>query len=88
MVLDLRTVVGSEGNREFKIRRLRATITVKHATAHNQNHVTVHFFRVVLRLRRVVEVFRVVGRTFCSYFAASVIQESRLFVKEFSIHLR
>ena len=37
--------------REFKIRRLRTTTTVKHATAHDQNHVTVYFFRVVLRLR-------------------------------------
>ena len=37
--------------REFKIRRLRTTTTVKHATAHVQNHVTVHFSRVVLRLR-------------------------------------
>ena len=26
--------------REFKIRRLRTTTTVKHATAHDQNHVT------------------------------------------------
>ena len=34
---------------EFKIRRLRTTTTDKHATAHDQNHVTVHFFRVVLR---------------------------------------
>ena len=38
-------------NREFKIRRLRTTTTVKHGTAHDQNHVTVHFSRVVLRLR-------------------------------------
>ena len=29
--------------REFKIRRLRTTTTVEHATAHDQNHVTVHF---------------------------------------------
>ena len=36
---------------ELKIRRLRTTATVKHATAHDQNHVTVHFSRVVLRLR-------------------------------------
>ena len=28
---------------EFKIRRLRTTATNKHATAHDQNHVTVHF---------------------------------------------
>ena len=49
--------------REFKIRRLRTTTTVKHATAHNQNHVTVHFSRVVLQLRWVVELFRVVGTT-------------------------
>ena len=39
------------GNREFKIRRLRTTTTFKHATAHDQNHVTVHFSHVVLRLR-------------------------------------
>ena len=37
-------------NSEFKIRRLRTTTTVKHATAHDQNHVTVHSPRVVLRL--------------------------------------
>ena len=37
--------------REFKIRRLRTTATDKHATAHDQNHVTVHFSRVALRLR-------------------------------------
>ena len=49
--------------REFKIRRLRTTTTVKHATAHDQNHVIIHFFRVVLRLRWVVELFRVVGTT-------------------------
>ena len=36
---------------EFKIRRLRTTTTVKHATTHDQNHVTVHFSRVVQRLR-------------------------------------
>ena len=41
----------SRGNREFKIRRLRTSTTVKHATAHDQNHVTVHFSHVVLRLR-------------------------------------
>ena len=50
-------------NREFKIRRLRTTTTVKHGTAHDQNHVTVHFSRVILRLRWVVELFRVVGTT-------------------------
>ena len=38
-------------NREFKIRRLRTTATDKYATAHDQNHVTVHSSRVVLRLR-------------------------------------
>ena len=37
--------------REFKIRRLRTTATDKYATAHDQNHVTVHFSRVVMRLR-------------------------------------
>ena len=51
------------GIKEFKIRRLRTTATDKHATAHDQNHVTVHFSRVALRLRRVVELFRVVGTT-------------------------
>ena len=50
-------------NREFKIPRLRTTTTVKHATAHDQNHVTVHFSRVVLQLRWVVELFRVVATT-------------------------
>ena len=38
-------------DREFKIRRLRTTATDKHATAHDQNHVTIHFSRVALRLR-------------------------------------
>ena len=56
-------LVRSQFTREFKIRRLRTTTTVKHATAHNQNHVTVHFSRVVLRLRWVVELFRVVWTT-------------------------
>ena len=37
--------------REFKIRRLRTTTTDKHAATHDQNHVTVRFSRVVLRLR-------------------------------------
>ena len=37
--------------REFKTRGLRTTTTDKHATAHDQNHVTVRFSRVVLRLR-------------------------------------
>ena len=41
----------------------RTTTTVKHATAQDQNHVTVHFSRVVLRLWWVVELFRVVGTT-------------------------
>ena len=45
----LRSTMGN--NREFKIPRLRTTTTVKHATVHDQNHVTVHFSRVVLRLR-------------------------------------
>ena len=36
--------------REFKILRLRTAATDKHATTHDQNHVTVHFSRVVLRL--------------------------------------
>ena len=49
--------------REFKIRRLRTTATVKHATAHDQNHVTVHFSHAVQRLRWVVELFRVLGTT-------------------------
>ena len=38
-------------NREFKIWQLRTTTTVKHATAHDQNHMTVHFTCVVLWLR-------------------------------------
>ena len=46
-------------SREFKIRRLRATTTVKH----DQNHVTAHSLRVVLRLLWVVELFRVVRTT-------------------------
>ena len=38
-------------NREFKIRRLQTTATDKHATAHHQNHLTVHFSCAALRLR-------------------------------------
>ena len=56
-------VLGGRDNREFKVRRLRTTTTVKHATAHDQNHVTVLFSHVVLRLRWVVELFCVVGTT-------------------------
>ena len=41
----------SHDKRDFKIRRLRTTTTVKQAIAHDQNHVTVHFSLVVLRLR-------------------------------------
>ena len=41
----------NNNNREFKIRRLRTTATDKYATAHDQNHVTVHFSRVALWLR-------------------------------------
>ena len=41
----------SSGNREFKIRRLRTRATDKHATAHDQDQVTVHFSREALRLR-------------------------------------
>ena len=59
----LSKVLGTFRNREFKIRRLRTTTTNKHATAHDQNHVTVHYSRVVLRLRWVVELFRVVATT-------------------------
>ena len=51
-------------NKEFKIRRLRTTTTVKHATAHDQNHVTVHFSRVALRLRWVVSRSRDYGKHF------------------------
>ena len=49
--IQISTVVVIRANREFKIRRLRTTATDKYATAHDQNHVTVHFSRVVLRLR-------------------------------------
>ena len=49
-VLSVVAVVGVV-SREFKIRRLRTTATDKYATAHDQNHVTVHFSRVVMRLR-------------------------------------
>ena len=48
---DKESVACSRLNREFKIRRLRTTATVKHATAHDQNHVTVNFSHVVRRLR-------------------------------------
>ena len=59
----LKVPVLRRNNREFKIRRLRTTATDKYVTAHDQNHVTVHFSRVVLRLRWIVELFRVVGTT-------------------------
>ena len=36
---------------------------VTHATVHDQNHRTVHFSREVLRLRSVVELFRIVVTT-------------------------
>ena len=52
---------GCNRNTYFKIPRLRTT--VKDATAHDPNHVIVHFSCVVLRLRWVVELFRVVGTT-------------------------
>ena len=86
---DMEWSVGDEAIREFKIRWLRTTTTDKHATAHDQNHVTVHFSRVVLRLRWVVELFRVVGTTenILLVFCRSVIQESHIFVKKFAIHL-
>ena len=82
--------VRSIDNTEFKIRRLRTTTMVKHATAHDQNHVTVHFSHIVLRLRWVVELFRVVGTTknillvFCS-LGNSRISSFRKNV--FNIHL-
>ena len=49
MQFDNRTVavavaLASANIRDFKVRRLRTTTTVKHAIAHDQNHVTVHFF--------------------------------------------
>ena len=47
----------------FRIGWLRTTTTVKHATVHDQNHVTVHFSRIVLRMRYIVELFRVVATT-------------------------
>ena len=56
-------VVRSRSILNSLIRRLRTTATDKYATAHDQNHVTVHFSRVVWRLRWVVELFRVVATT-------------------------
>ena len=57
------TSMASPAIREFKIEWLRTMTTVKHATAHDQNHVTVHSFRLVVRLRWVVELFRVGATT-------------------------
>ena len=70
--------------REFKIQGLRTRTMVKHATAHCQTHVTVHFSRVFQLLWWVVELFRVVAtmESICLYFAVSVIQESHLFRKK------
>ena len=53
------TSMASPAIRDFKIWRLRTTTTVKHATAHDQTHVTVHFSRLVARLRWIVELLRV-----------------------------
>ena len=53
------TSMASPAIRDFKIWRLRTTTTVKHATAHDQKHVTVPFSRLVVRLRWVVELLRV-----------------------------
>ena len=44
------SIIGSLRYADYGL-RLRTTATVKHATAHDQNNVTVHFSRVVLRLR-------------------------------------
>ena len=49
--------------RNCKIEWLRTTTTVKHASTHDQNHVTDHFSCVLLRIRWVVELFRVVATT-------------------------
>ena len=75
--------------REFKIRRLRTTATDIPATAHDQNHVTVHFSRVALQLRWVVELFRVVGTTENILLVFCRLSNSRIssFLKKFSIHL-
>ena len=64
--------------REFKIPRLRTMTTVKHATAYDPNHVTVHFSRAVLRLRRVVELFRVVTTTENILLAFCCLGNSRI----------
>ena len=48
--------------RNCKIEWLRTT-TVKHDSTHDQNHVTDHFSCVLLRIRWVVELFRVVATT-------------------------
>ena len=49
--------------RNCKIEWLRTTTTVKHDSTHDQNHVTDHFSCVLLRIRWVVELFRVVATT-------------------------
>ena len=56
----MKRALRSSNNGDFKIGWLRTTTTVKHATAHDQNHLTAYFSRVVLRLQWVVELFRVV----------------------------
>ena len=55
------TLVCTHVHRDFTMWRLWSTKTVKHATAHDQYYVTVHFSCVVPGLRWVVEMFRVVA---------------------------
>ena len=76
--LDFLKGPGKSGSREFKIRRLRTTTTIKHATAHDQNHLTVHFSRVVPQLRWVVELFRVVATTEIILLAFCRLGNSRI----------
>ena len=72
------TSMTSPAVRDFKIEWLRTTTTVKHATAHAQNHVTVHSFRLVVRLRWLVELLRVGATTENIFLAFCRLGNSRI----------
>ena len=83
----LRSLLGSLRYGDYGI---RTTATDKHTTAHDQNHVTVHFSRVALQLRwGVVELFRVVGTTENILLVFCRLGNSRIwsFLKKVSIRL-
>ena len=68
--------------REFKIRRLRTTAMDKYATAHDQNHVTVHFSRVVQTTENILLVFCRLGNSRISSFLKKVFNSPALSERE------